>query len=794
MFIFHGIIKLETFMKRLLYLLFFLSSFSTRGQKLYFLADNFSAEYKYAESVNKLAKELAAAFNHADKTVYYDNLFRFQFAAGDYESALESMDSFHLYSKNAKTHGKSHGFPFRVYSMTMRSLQKQPSGAFEKEYVSIFNSVYSDLPDAGKTHVNEIFKKASIEKEKDVFSANAKQYFFSGTDSIDFETAIDLVKQWNEWYVYKYTAYLGLKQLAAAELKGSPGNNQIIRDTVLPETISKTYIQNVTLVDVEKQKLVTVAGIEISGGKISAIFRKPVNPMPANTRVIDGTGKYLLPGMTDAHIHFFQSGGLYTRPDAIDLRKHMPYAKEIEWTHTNMDDVLRRYMQNGITSVIDVGATNNFLQLRDSFINKSYAPVIFMTGPLLTSYEPAAFKNLGNDEPFNLISNEAEGIKMVQEQLRYKPDFIKIWYIALGNDKEKSARNFYPSVKAIIEEAHKHNLKVAVHATEQITARLAVEAGCDFLVHSVEDEVVSDDFLKLLKAKNVILCPTLVVHRGYNKTFGQELDFTTRELRMGNPKQIGTLTDLKHLPETSLFNAYKNAIKTQQAATLQEDSICLQNLKKMADAGIRIVAGTDAGNIGTLHGTSYLEELKAMKKSGMTTWQVLQSATINPSFIFGKEKETGSIALGKNADLVLLDANPVDNLENLSQIDLVFNNGYMIKPDTLIMETALALIQRQLNAYNDRDLEAFLEPYAEDVELYEFPSTLVSKGKNQMRKDYAFFNNVPNLHCEIKERIIQGNTIIDKESVTGFGNKPLEATAIYQVENNKIKRVYFISK
>lgn len=781
-------------MKRLLFFLVTLSCQSTWAQKLYFPADNFSAEYKYAESVNKLAKELAAAFSHPDKGVYYDNLFRFQFASGDYQSAIESLDSFTFHSTNAKTYGKSHGFPFRVYSMTMLSLQKEPSGAFENEYASVFNAVYSDLPEAGKRLVNDIFSKTSIEKERDVFSAYAKQQFTSGNDSITFESAINLVKQWDEWYVHKYSAYLASKQLAAIALSESQKSKQHNPDTTLPGAIPKTYIKHVTLVDVEKQQLLTVAGIEITGGKISAINRKPLNRLPEGARVIDGTGKYLLPGMTDAHIHFFQSGGLYTRPDAMDLRKHMPYTKEIEWTHANMDDVLKRYMQNGITRVIDVGATNNFLQLRDSFISKSYAPVIHMTGPLLTSYEPAVFKNLGNDEPFSLVSNEAEGIKMVQEQLRFKPDFIKIWYIALGNDKEKSARNFYPAVKAIIDESHKHKLKVAVHATEQITARLAAEAGCDFLVHSVEDEVVSDDFLKLLKSKKVILCPTLVVHSGYDKTFGQEIDFTPRELRLGNPKQIGTLTDLKHLPENSLVKAYKNAVKANKPASQNRDSICLLNLKKMADAGIRIVAGTDAGNIGTLHGTSYLEELKAMKKSGMSTWQVLQAATINPAFIFGKENETGSIALGKKADLVLLDANPVENLENLSQINLVFNNGFMIKPDTLIRETAIALVQRQLNAYNDRDLEAFLEPYAEDVELYEFPSTLVSKGKTQMRKDYAFLNNIPNLHCEIKERIIQGNTIIDKESVTGFGNKPLEATAIYQVENNKIKRVYFISK
>jgi hypothetical protein len=75
-----------------------------------------------------------------------------------------------------------------------------------------------------------------------------------------------------------------------------------------------------------------------------------------------------------------------------------------------------------------------------------------------------------------------------------------------------------------------------------------------------------------------------------------------------------------------------------------------------------------------------------------------------------------------------------------------------------------------------------------------FPGTLLCKGKEQMRKQYDFLNKVPNLHCEIKSRIIQGNIIIDQESVSGFGSKPVEATAIYHIENNKIKKVYFISK
>jgi len=560
----------------------------------------------------------------------------------------------------------------------------------------------------------------------------------------------------------------------------------------LSASSQKIFITNVTLVDVEKQKLIPNATVGITGNSISSIYTKKT-ALPADATIIDGTGKFLMPGMTDAHVHFSQSGGLYTRPDAINLKKYMPYEKDIEWGHANMGSVLKRYLQNGITSVIDVGSTVNFLNQRTEFNKSNYAPEIYMTGPLLTSWEPEAFKKLGNDEPFSFVSNEEEGRKMVQQQLPYHPDFIKVWYIVQGSDKEAAARKFLPVAKAIIDEAHKNNLKVAVHATERITAQLAVEAGCDFLVHSIDDEILSDDFLKLLKSRNIILCPTLLALHGYLSTFGQELNFTNAELKKADPTQLGSLYDMKHIPEKTMLDAYKKSVKTGKATHDKGDSISLINLKRLTDAGIRIAAGTDAGNIGTLHGTSLLPELKKMKESGISNWQVLQSATINPAYILNKEKESSSISIGKKADMLLLNSNPVDDIANLEQIDLVINKGFLIRPDTLIKETPEALVQRQLNAYNARNLEAFLDTYAEDVELYEFPSKLLSKGKAQMRKDYAFLNTVTNLHCEIKGRIVQGNTIIDNESVTGFGNNAIKATAIYQVEDNKIKRVYFIS-
>lgn len=550
-------------------------------------------------------------------------------------------------------------------------------------------------------------------------------------------------------------------------------------------------IINVNLIDVDNKKIIPNTAVVISGNKITTVGNAKTK-LPDNATIIDGSGKYLLPGLTDAHIHFFQSGGLYTRPDAIDLRQYKPYASEIAESKKNMPDVLKWNMINGITTVIDVGASYNLLTERKKYVDSAFAPKVYMTGPLLTTYEPDAFKNLENDRPFSIIESVDDARKMVQEQLTYHPDFIKVWYIVLDKDKETGARKHLPVIKAIIEEAHKHQLKVAVHATERITAQLAVENGADFLVHGIEDEVIKADFIQLLKNKKTVVCPTLVVSGNYFKVFAQENKFSVSEFTKSDPWTTGTLFDLKHLADTNI-QLLREQAKLYKPVVAMRDSVRNLNLKQLNDAGVRIVAGTDAGNIGTLHGGSYVRELLAMQYAGMSNWQVLQSATINPAYIFNNEKTAGSIQPGKIADMILLNANPVDDLNNLVKIDKIFNKGNMLYPDSIIKETPVALVQRQLNAYNARDIEAFMEPYADDIELYDYKTgKLLDKGKEAMKKGYAWFDQVPELHCEIKARIVQGNIVIDKERVTGFGDRVIEATAIYHIENNKIKKVYFI--
>jgi imidazolonepropionase-like amidohydrolase len=558
----------------------------------------------------------------------------------------------------------------------------------------------------------------------------------------------------------------------------------------LLQTQAQLLIRNATVVDVEKKKLVPAQDVLVQDGKIAAIGKKL--SAPADAQVIDGSGKYLMPGLVDAHVHFFQSGGIYTRPDAIDLREEKPYVGEIRWTHQNMEAFLRRYTRAGITSVVDVGATLNFLQQRDTFRNKPFAPTVFMTGPLLTTYEPDVYKGLGNDEPFYLMKTPDDARAYVQRQLPYKPDFIKIWYIVLGRNTDSVARASLPLVQAAIDEARKHNLRVAVHATERITAQLAVEAGAHFLVHNIEDEVVDDRFVQLLKQKGTVLSPTMVVAGNYSKTFAQTYTPTAEDFRYAHPTPLNSLYNLQAAKDTVLVNRYKAYAMRNAPSAKGEDSIQRQNLKKLSDGGVTIATGTDAGNIGTQHVSSYYNELAAMQQSGMNTWALLQASTINGARAVAKEAMFGAVKKGLAADLLLLARNPVESIANWQSIEWVIKNGVAMKPEQLLQPTPAELADQQLVAYNAHNLEAFLAPYSEDVEIYDLQTgKLQVKGKEAMRKRYNFLTNVKTLYCNLLNRMVQRNIVIDHEEIWAEGGQKFYGIAIYEIKGNKIVKVWF---
>src|SRR4051812_48785904 len=445
----------------------------------------------------------------------------------------------------------------------------------------------------------------------------------------------------------------------------------------------KMVIVNGTAIDPGTSKVIPNAAVIIEGDHISSIVQNSKDMPMKGDGVIDATGKFILPGYIDTHVHFFQSGDIFTRPDAVDLNAVRSYKDEHDWIERNLADTFARYLRCGITSVVDVGGPIWNFKVRKMANSTAKGPRVAVAGPLISSVSRPQL-DLG-DPPIVKIDTPEQGVQMVQKLEREKPDYIKIWYIV---NAENPIEKFRPTVHAVVDEAHRLKLRVAVHATELEAARAAVEEGADLLVHSVTDKPVDEVFVKLLKDKHTILTPTLVVFERYGRTFANKLELTSEEKAWGNPEIIASL-DVSKLPADKVPDRIKKATENAQAVVdnIQKTyDVALKNLKTLEDAGITIATGTDAGNIGTIHGPAIFREFQLMKQAGLTPMQILKCTTANAAKTFGGDtgKKIGSLQPGSYADLVILKSNPVDDIKNTSDIDSVMKNGVIYRADALL--------------------------------------------------------------------------------------------------------------
>ena len=445
----------------------------------------------------------------------------------------------------------------------------------------------------------------------------------------------------------------------------------------------KIALVNGTIINPDKSQIVQNAAIIIDGDKIAAAGDAKTISTPKDARLIDCKGKFILPGYIDTHVHFFQSGDLYTRPDVVDLTKVRPYADEVAWIKRNLPDTFERYLRSGITSVVDVGGPFWNFEVRKKANATAKAPRVAVAGPLISSVSREKL-DLG-DPPIVKIDSPEQARDFVRKLAAQNPDLVKIWYIV---DKDHPVDSFRPIVRATVEESHAHKLRVAVHATELETARAAVEEGADILVHSVIDKPVDDAFVKLLQDRHTILCPTLVVFERYGRTFANKLNLTPEEKAWGNPEVIGTL-DVTKIPQDKLPDRIKTALANPNEALdriKKVYDVALKNLKTLEDAGVTIAAGTDAGNIGTIHGPAIFREFQLMKEAGLTPMQILQCATANAAKLFGGDTgaHIGKIDNGYLADLVIVKSNPLDDIARASDIDSVMKNGMHYRTAELV--------------------------------------------------------------------------------------------------------------
>jgi imidazolonepropionase-like amidohydrolase len=464
--------------------------------------------------------------------------------------------------------------------------------------------------------------------------------------------------------------------MLVAVVSASAGEKRTTEDLVV--------LSGGTLIDGTGAEPVKDAVVVIRGERIEAAGPRGRVNVPAKARRIDVTGKWITPGLIDPHVHFFQSGGVYTRPDVIDLRAHRSYEQELTWIRQRLPYTFERYLCSGITSVVDVGGPMWNFRVREVANGTAEAPRVAVAGPLISTIDQEQLKT--DDDPAIIrVDTPDQARALVDRELEKKPDLVKIWYIRRPDQKLEDT---YPIVQATMEEAHQHGTRVAVHATELETAKAAVRLGADVLVHSVGNVPVDDEFVKMVKDRGVIYTTTLVVFEGYSKVLTGEPKLTDVDRTCGDPEVIATWGDLNSVPaDRKVWQEFRGTARFKERLGAESVDKSMQimkaNLKRMQDAGAIVAAGTDAGNIGTLHGPDLHREFELMSEAGLTPMQILVDATQNAAKVFAAKPDIGTVQPGKYADLVVLNADPLADIKNARKIDSVVKAGTIYQQSEL---------------------------------------------------------------------------------------------------------------
>lgn len=405
---------------------------------------------------------------------------------------------------------------------------------------------------------------------------------------------------------------------------------------VITMNATGTFIENATIV--------------ISDNIIQSIN----GTIPQKAIIIDGKGKWLIPGLIDAHVHLPTDGY---------FGQKLP--TQIPDLSFDMQDIMTPIIANGVTTVLDLNST------METFGQKKAIEKGYLVGPRI-----ALAANINGDKGQGKIANTAEeGRIMVRIAKAEGYDFIKL-YSKLNIE----------TYNAIIDEAHKQGLKTIGHIPNAIEGKLEqafvphfgmVAHAEEFSKHSenfsIED---AQKFAKLSKDNGTYLSPTLTTM----------VWIANQTNSIDSIKNSPTLKYVHPLLQSKWLTAnnYNKNFTVKNLGYLEEMvKFHFLLVKVFKDAGVPIIAGTDAGVSGVVAGFSLHDELELLVQAGLTPQEALNSATLLSAQWLGIDKQIGSIETGKYADLILLDKNPITDIKNTRKIAGVFVNGNWIDKNKL---------------------------------------------------------------------------------------------------------------
>ncbi|MBO9730175.1 MAG: amidohydrolase family protein [Chitinophaga sp.] len=413
-------------------------------------------------------------------------------------------------------------------------------------------------------------------------------------------------------------------------------------------------LKNVTLIDGNGGTPITATDILIKNGVIAKIGP---GQLANGATVINGRGKTVMPALISSHVHIGMIGG----------DKNNPYTRE------NILAQLKKYQDYGVTNILVMGSDEPMLfhsGLRDSSVNG------LLPGARLYSagYGFAAVKGPPPMKKIYHPATPAEAISDLDAVAVLHPTVIKMWVDDFGGSAAKMDSNIY---KAIITRAHQQHIRVAAHLYYLADAHHLVNNGLDIIAHSIRDQEADAALLQQMKKQGTIYIPTLSLDE-YAYIYARRPDwindpFFKASLEPGTYEMItssGYQDNLKNSP------AYQRNVHAFE--------IALKNVKKMADAGILVALGTDSGAQPVrAQGFSEHLEMELLVQAGFTPLQAITAATKNAAIALHIQQHFGTIAPGKTADFLLLNANPAQHIRNTRNIAAVYKAGIAVSKGPL---------------------------------------------------------------------------------------------------------------
>ena len=376
----------------------------------------------------------------------------------------------------------------------------------------------------------------------------------------------------------------------------------------------------------------------IDGARIVGAGPAATTAVPAGATRVAVTGKSLLPGLVNAHGHVAATVGLRSDPAS--------------YTRENLTRQLRTYAHYGVTTVFSLG--DDQAAGFDLRTEQAAGPLdrarLYVAGAVITGDTAEAAR--------------AMAIKVAE----MKPDLLKI---RVDDNLGTSRKMPEPAWRVVIAEAHQRNLKVAVHIYSLADAKATLAGGADFIAHSVRDVPVDEAFITALKSRDVCYSPTLTREistfiYGATPAWVDDPFFVTGV----TPEIVAQLKDSKRQEQIRNGAGWKAG--QQYQAGLE---VAKRNLKLLVDRGVRIAFGTDTGPPARFQGFFEHLELEMMVEAGLTPMQALVSATGDAARCHQRAGQFGTLTTGAAADLLILGANPLDNIRNTRSIEQVWING-----------------------------------------------------------------------------------------------------------------------